>query len=78
MKGIVAVATAGVLAFTWLAYSDPVEARTRHVKHSQARAVVPYYHRAGVELPPGYSRGGPNYTTCDRINHERIMVGTCR
>lgn len=75
MRFVVAIATAGVLAFTWLAYSCPAEARTRHVKHLQARSVVPY-HRPYADLPPpGYSIGGPNYTACDRMNHDRMLYG---
>jgi len=27
---------------------------------------------------PGYRYGGPLYSTCDRINADRMLVGTCR
>ena len=78
MKGIMAVAATGVLAFAWFAHASPAAADARHVKHPHGRAVVSSYRRPHVERPPGYSAGGPNYTTCDRINRDRMLVGTCR
>ncbi len=78
MRFVVAIATTGVLAFAWCAHSDPAEASARHARHSHARAAVVPYRGPYVELPPGYSRGGPMYTTCDRINRDRMLVGTCR
>jgi hypothetical protein len=60
---IIAVAVA--LAIACLA-----EAQARHyAKHPRVRA---------IERPPGYSHGGPMYTACDRINRDRMLVGTCR
>jgi hypothetical protein len=77
MRTVVAIATTGVLAFVWLAHSNPAEASARHVKHPRTRVVV-HYQRPYVEWPPGYNPGGPNITACDRINHDRMLVGTCR
>ena len=53
----------------------------RHA-HRPARAGVIYgwpFH-AGPNGPgvPGYNYGGPMYSTCDRINADRMLVGTCR
>jgi hypothetical protein len=76
MRVFIAMATAAVLGFAWLALSNPADAQTRHVKHRPGRTTIhPYYPRY---WPPGYNPGGPNYTTCDRINHDRMLVGTCR
>jgi hypothetical protein len=61
-----------------MVHPTPAQARTpHHAKHRRATTLAP---RAGaaIELPPGYSRGGPLYTTCDRINRDRMLVGTCR
>jgi len=76
MKIFTVMVAAGALALIWLAHTDPAQAQARHhTKHAKARtAVAPRY----IERPPGYSQGGPNYTTCDRINHDRMLVGTCR
>ena len=64
------VAVAAGLALACLADLCVAEAQARYyAKHSRARAVV---------HPPGYSRGGPMYTACDRINRDRMLVGTCR
>jgi hypothetical protein len=63
-------AVAGALAVACLADLSLAAAHARHyAKHPKVRA---------IELPPGYSRGGPMYTTCDRINRDRMLVGTCR
>jgi hypothetical protein len=76
MRGLVAI-VAAALAFAWLAPASAAETRVRHhVKHP--RASIAPYRGPSIELPPGYSPGGPNYTTCDRINHDRMLVGTCR
>ena len=78
MRVLVAVAIAAALGLAGAAQSDPADAQTRHVKHRPVRTTIhPYYPRY-FNLPPGYNPGGPNYTTCDRINHDRMMVGTCR
>ena len=78
MRGLVAI-VAAALAFAWLAPASAAETRVRHhVKHPHPRASIAPYRRPSIELPPGYSPGGPNYTTCDRINHDRMLVGTCR
>jgi hypothetical protein len=64
------VAVAGALAAACLADLTVAEAQARqYAKYSRVRA---------IERPPGYSRGGPMYTACDRINRDRMLVGTCR
>jgi len=78
MRVLVAIVTTGVLAFAWCAHPSPARAYTHKVKHPRGRAAHVTYRRPYVELPPGYSVGGPNYTTCDRINHDRMLVGTCK
>lgn len=78
MRDFVAMATAAALGLACLVQSSPADAQTRHVKHRPVRTTIhPYYPRY-FEPPPGYSVGGPNYTTCDRINRDRMLVGTCR
>ena len=67
-----------VLVCAWLAPASSAQTRARHhARHPHARA-SPDYRRPSIVLPPGYSIGGPNYTACDRINHDRMLVGTCR
>jgi hypothetical protein len=78
MRILVAIAGAGVLGLAWLSQSNPAEAHARYVKHRPVRTTIAPYRRPYVEVPPGYSVGGPNYTTCDRINRDRMLVGTCR
>jgi hypothetical protein len=75
MRILVATVTVAVLGFTWLAQSNSSEAHARHLKHPRVRATIAPYYRPYVELPPGYSIGGPNYTACDRMNHDRMLVG---
>jgi len=77
MRGNVAIVTTGVLAFAWCAHPSAAHAYTHKVKHSHLRSGHVTYRRH-IELPPDYIRGGPNYTTCDRINHDRMLVGTCK
>jgi len=79
MRSVTAIVALGTLTLTWLAQAGPAEAYTRHhVKSSSAWTRSGPPRRPAIELPPGYSRGGPNYTTCDRINRDRMLVGTCR
>ncbi len=79
MRNFVAFATAGALALACCVHAAPAAAHARHhAKHRSVRtSVVPRYGPT-IELPPGYSQGGPLYTTCDRINRDRMLVGTCR
>jgi hypothetical protein len=77
MRILLAMVIAGAPGVVWLVQADPAAAQTRHVKHRPARTMIPY-HRRYVEVPAGYTLGGPNYTTCDRINRDRMLVGTCR
>jgi hypothetical protein len=64
------VAVAGAVAVACFADLTRAEAHTRHyAKYPRVRA---------IERPPGYSRGSPMYTACDRINRDRMLVGTCR
>ena len=79
MRRVTAIVAVGALALAWLAHASPAEAYTRyHVKSSSAWTRTSPLRRPAIELPPGYSRGGPSYTTCDRINRDRMLVGTCR
>ena len=79
MRMFITIMVAGVVGYVWLGHSERAEAYTRyHVKNSSAWVRTGSPRRPAVELPPGYSRGGPNYTTCDRINRDRMLVGTCR
>jgi hypothetical protein len=76
MRGLVAIVSAA-LAFAWFVSPSAAETRVRHhVKHP--RLSVAPYRGPYIERPPGDSPGGPNYTACDRINHDRMLVGTCR
>ena len=78
MRVFAAMAMAGALILAALVHPDPVQAGAPHrAKHPPTRTSVYRYGRS-IERPPGYSRGGPNYTTCDRINRDRMLVGTCR
>jgi hypothetical protein len=76
MRTFIAIAVG--VAFACWALSGPAAAHARHSKHSHVRTVIVPYHRPYLEWPPGYSHGGPAYTTCDRINRDRMLVGTCR
>jgi hypothetical protein len=78
MRILVALTIAGGLGLACLARSDPADAQTPRVKHRPVRTTIHPYRRPYVEVPPGYSVGGPNYTVCDRINRDRMLVGTCR
>ena len=78
MRILIAILTIGALLLAGVLHPTPLQARPpHHAKHHRATTIAPGYGGA-VELPPGYSRGGPSYTTCDRINHDRMLVGTCR
>jgi len=84
------IAIAVVIA---LAASAPPGANAR-VRHGSTRTVHvarhlhAHHHPAGVVYSepvylgpgeyPGYRYGGPLYSTCDRINADRMLVGTCR
>jgi len=64
------VAVAGTLALACLVDLWLGQAYARdYARHPRVQAIV---------RPPGYSRGGPMYTACDRINRDRMLVGTCR
>jgi hypothetical protein len=79
MRIFAVVATAGTLALAGLVHLGPAQARAPHrAKHPPVRTSVVTRHGPHVERPPGYSHGGPLYTTCDRINRDRMLVGTCR
>lgn len=77
----IVVAIAAVAAVAWPACAGQ---RVHHgVKH---RGHHPHAHRGAPAQPsmavptehPGYRYGGPLYSTCDRINADRMLVGTCR
>ncbi len=78
MRTLAAILTVVSLVPGGVIDPTPTQARTpHHVKHHRATTIGPRS-GAAIELPPGYSRGGPLYTTCDRINRDRMLVGTCR
>lgn len=86
LKAAMILLAAGLLALaaTAAAADPPAQPPTKHrvhgkvprhtARHAHGR---PYYvgHRPGI---PGYNYGGPMYSTCDRINADRMLVGTCR
>ncbi len=79
MRIFAVIATAGAVALAALVAARTAQAHAPHrAKHAPARSWVAPRYGAAIELPPGYSRGGPLYTTCDRINRDRMLVGTCR
>ena len=76
MRIFLAMAVAALVC-GWFAPASSAQTRVRHhARHPYAR--VSPYDRPSAALPPGYNMGGPNYTACDRINHDRMLVGTCR
>jgi hypothetical protein len=77
MRLLSPIVAAGALVLAGLVDPDPTLAGTPHHVRHRATTIAP---RSGpaIELPPGYIRGGPLYTTCDRINRDRMLVGTCR
>jgi hypothetical protein len=79
MRIFAVVAAAGAVALAALVDPGPAQARAPHrAKHPAVRTSVVHRDGPTIGLPPGYSRGGPLYTTCDRINRDRMLVGTCR
>lgn len=79
MRSFTAIAAAGALVLAGFVDPSPAQAHApHHAKHPHARTSVAPRHGPYIELPPGYSHGGPLYTTCDRINRDRMLVGTCR
>ncbi len=78
MRIAVATAIAGMLSFASFAQANHADAHPRHAMHRHRPAAIAPYRRPYAEVPPGYSFGGPSYTTCDRINRDRMLVGTCR
>jgi hypothetical protein len=93
MKTAMALLAAGALAFTAAtpAAADPpakhrAHARTlrhpvRHAHRPPGPDLIygrPFYLGPSGPGVPGYNYGGPTYSTCDRINADRMLVGTCR
>ena len=92
MRMVARIATAlAVGAALTSAASAGTDTHARHiVKHRShiARHARVHHRPAGViygqpvYLGPseyrGYRYGGPLYSTCDRINADRMLVGTCR
>lgn len=89
----IATALGAIAAVAAIASAAPAGAdtRPRHVvKHRThvARHAGVHHRPAGVihgqpvyvgpSQYPGYRYGGPLYSTCDRINADRMLVGTCR
>jgi hypothetical protein len=78
MRILIGLSTVGLLMPAGVVHSSSPHTRTPHLAgHHRATTIAPRS-EAAIELPPGYSRGGPLYTTCDRINRDRMLVGTCR
>ena len=76
-----------VLAFASLGPVDIGLARTSHhakPRHVAGMTFAPHRHYGSADRWPyvdvgrSYPYGGPLYTTCDRINADRMLVGTCR
>jgi hypothetical protein len=89
MKTAIALLTAGALAFATAtpAAADPPEKHRAHAKalrHARRTARPdaiygrPFYLGPSGGGVPGYNYGGPMYSTCDRINADRMLAGTCR
>jgi hypothetical protein len=82
LKAAMILLAAGLLALaaTAAAAEPPAKHRVhakapRHTaRHAYGR---PYYVGPGPGIP-GYNYGGPMYSTCDRINADRMLAGTCR
>jgi hypothetical protein len=75
MKMLAGLAALGLL--TLLAV--PADASERHrVKHGSHAPSVSRQASPRDGEYRGYRYGGPLYTTCDRINADRMLVGTCR
>ena len=65
----------------------PAQHTAKHPTHVARHARV-HHHPPGViygrpvyrgpSESPGHRYGGPLYSTCDRINADRMLVGTCR
>jgi hypothetical protein len=86
----IAIALAVIAALAAAAPASADVAARHTVKHrTHATGHLRVHHRpAGVFYGqpvylgpaeyPGYRYGGPLYSTCDRINADRMLVGTCR
>jgi hypothetical protein len=53
-------------------------ARQQRLHHHPAGVIYGQPVHPGPSAYPGYHYGGPLYSTCDRINADRMLVGTCR
>jgi Ni/Co efflux regulator RcnB len=83
VKIVIALAVVGAVSGAMAAPSPAAAARVhhaaRHHRHLHARHRAP--RQPLVLVPgerPGYRYGGPLFSTCDRINADRMLVGTCR
>jgi Ni/Co efflux regulator RcnB len=83
VKIVIALAVVGAVSGAMAAPSPAAAARVhhaaRHHRHLHARHRAP--RQPLVRVPgehPGYRYGGPLFSTCDRINADRMLVGTCR
>jgi len=83
LKTVIALAVIGTMSAAAAAPSPATAVRVHHkVKHHRH---LHAHHRAPrhpvILIPgeqPGYRYGGPLFSTCDRINADRMLVGTCR
>ncbi|HEY1540833.1 MAG TPA: hypothetical protein VGG01_00350 [Xanthobacteraceae bacterium] len=74
LVGISAMSSTAVVAAPHVHHVKHHRARHLHARHrtpGQPLILVPAAHQ-------GYRYGGPLYSTCDRINADRMLVGTCR
>jgi len=78
MNIVIALAVAAATAAASSAIADPrVHHGAKHQRshHLHARPATP---GQPLFLAPTEHYGGPRYSTCDRINADRMLVGTCR
>ena len=72
--------TTALAVIAVIAAAAPAGADTRAphtVKHrTHVARHLRVHHRPSDH--PRYRYGGPLYSTCDRINADRMLVGTCR
>ncbi len=63
------------------AHAKMLRHAVRHAHHPARPDAIygqPFYLGPAGPGVPGYNYGGPMYSTCDRINADRMLAGTCR
>jgi hypothetical protein len=82
LKIVIALAVTGAVAAAAPADADP--GAHSAVKHHRGRHLHAHHGTASQPLilvpaeDPASRYGGPRYSTCDRINADPMLVGTCR